>query len=82
MELEKILYVNLENRIYRKGDCMEITDRLVVSNNIYSGVKKDCFGYSNINNRCSVLTETVCKNKECRFYKTKKEFEKGRMKHE
>ena len=56
---------------------MEITDRLVVANPIYSGVQKDCFGYSNINNRCSILTETVCKNKECRFYKTKKEFEKG-----
>ena len=48
------------------------------ANHIYSGVQKDCFGYSNINNRCSILTETVCKNKECRFYKTKKEFEKGR----
>lgn len=56
---------------------MEITDRLVVSNNIYSGVQKDCFGYSSINNRCSVLTETVCKKEICRFYKTKKEFEKG-----
>lgn len=56
---------------------MEITDRLVVGNNIYSGVKKDCFCYSNINNRCSVLTETVCKKADCRFYKTKKEFEKG-----
>ena len=59
---------------------MEITDRLVVSNHVYSSAKKDCFGYSNINNRCSVLTETVCKNKKCNFYKTKKEFEKGRIK--
>ena len=56
---------------------MEITDRLVVENNVYSGAKRDCFGYSSINNRCSVLTETVCKKEECRFYKTKKEFEKG-----
>lgn len=48
------------------------------ANPIYSGVQKDCFGYSNINNRCSILTETVCKNKKCRFYKTRKEFEEGR----
>ena len=47
------------------------------ANHIYSGVQKDCFGYSNINNRCSVLTETVCKDGICKFYKTKKEFEKG-----
>ena len=52
------------------------------ANPIYSGVQKDCFGYSNINNRCSVLTETVCKNEICKFYKTKKEFEKGRKKYE
>ena len=50
------------------------------ANPIYSGVKRDCFGYSNINNRCSVLTETVCKKENCKFYKTKKEFEKGRNK--
>ena len=29
---------------------------------------------------CSVLTETVCKNEICKFYKTKKEFEKGNKK--
>ena len=49
---------------------------------VFSSEKKDCFGYSKINNRCCVLTETVCKNGICKFYKTKKEFEKGRMKDE
>ena len=48
-----------------------------LANPIFEGVRKDCFGYSNINNRCSVLTETVCKKEICKFYKTKKEFEKG-----
>ena len=57
---------------------MEITDRLVVENHIYSGAKKDCFAYGSLNNRCSVLTETVCKNGICKFYKTKKQFEEGR----
>ena len=47
------------------------------ANPIYSGVKKDCFGYSSIKNRCSVLTDTYCKHEECKFYKTRKEFEKG-----
>ena len=52
------------------------------NNRVYSSAKKDCFAYSSMNNRCSILTETVCKNKICKFYKTKKEFEKGRMKYE
>lgn len=61
---------------------MEITDRLVVDNTIFSSVKKDCFGYSKINNRCSVLTDTYCKHEKCKFYKTKEEFEKGRNNNE
>ena len=47
------------------------------SKHIFSGEKKDCFGYSKINNRCSVLIDTYCKHEECKFYKTRKEYEKG-----
>ena len=61
---------------------MEKANEKSIENHIYSGEKKDCFGYSKINNRCCVLTETVFKNGICKFYKTKKEFEKGRLKHE
>ena len=48
------------------------------TNDVFSSVKKDCFAYGSMNNKCSVLTETVCENEICKFYKTKKEFEKGR----
>ena len=57
---------------------MEKANEKSLESHIFSSEKKDCFGYSKINNRCSVLTETVCKNENCKFYKTKKEFEKGR----
>ena len=49
---------------------------------VFSSVKKDCFAYGSISDKCSILTETVCKKENCKFYKTKKEFEKGRMKDE
>ena len=52
------------------------------TNEVFSSVKKDCFAYGSMNNKCCVLIETVCKNEICKFYKTKKEFEKGRMKYE
>ena len=34
--------------------------------------KRDCFGYKM--GECTVLTELVCKESECAFYKTKKQF--------
>ena len=52
------------------------------TNDVFSGAKKDCFAYGRIHDKCSILTETVCKKTECKFYKTKREFEKGRMKNE
>lgn len=39
-----------------------------------SEAKKDCFGYGTINNRCMILTDTYCKKEECRFYKTKRQY--------
>lgn len=38
--------------------------------------KKDCFGYCKEKNTCSVLDKLYCKKENCRFYKTKKQFEK------
>ena len=53
-----------------------------VNETAYSGVKKDCFAYGSLNNKCSILKETYCKYENCKFYKTKSEFEKGRLKYE
>ena len=49
---------------------------------VFSSAKTDCFAYGRLNHKCSILTETFCEKEECKFYKTKKEFEKGRMKDE
>lgn len=46
-------------------------------------VKKECFAWMPTNNRCGVLTETICKNKEvCNFYKTKQQFKEDLAKAE
>ena len=52
------------------------------TNDVFSSVKKDCFAYGRLNDKCSILIETVCKKSECKFYKTKREFEEGRKKYE
>ena len=62
--------------IYKKGEPME------GKNVIFVCTKKDCFAYSSMHDKCRVLTETVCKKGTCKFYKTKKEFEKGLEKYE
>ena len=41
------------------------------------GIKEDCFGYNPRIRQCKALTELVCKNKECKFYKTQAQFEEG-----
>ncbi len=61
---------------------MEKTNEKPSESNIFSSVKKDCFAYGSIHNKCSILNELYCKNEICKFYKTKREFEKGRMKDE
>lgn len=40
---------------------------------------KDCF--ARIEVRCGVLNETLCKNGECPFYKSKKEYEADKVKY-
>ena len=77
MEPGKSLFVLLARVGCRKEDCMEKENGTAVEMDIYSGVKKDCFAYGSINNKCSILLETYCKNGNCKFYKTKREFEKG-----
>lgn len=57
---------------------MEKANETSVKSNIFSSVKKDCFAYGRLNNKCSILIDTYCKNEECKFYKTKREYEKGR----
>ena len=36
-------------------------------------VKKDCFAFNSRN--CRALTEMMCKNGRCSFYKTRRQFE-------
>ena len=44
-------------------------------------IKKDCFGYDLIGVRCKVMTELICRHKECTFYKTKEQFNADREKY-
>ena len=41
--------------------------------------KTNCFAYSNksVKPTCTVLTEMICKNSECKFYKTREQFYDG-----
>ena len=41
--------------------------------------KRDCFGYKM--GKCSVLTELVCTQRECSFYKTRKQFHSDNIKY-
>lgn len=41
-------------------------------------VKTDCFGFDKAKQNCKALKELYCKNENCRFYKTKKQYEKER----
>lgn len=37
-----------------------------------------CFAYSpKCPKKCAILTEMICKNKKCKFFKTQEEFEEG-----
>lgn len=36
-------------------------------------INKDCFAYGT-SLRCRILTEVVCKNNDCKFYKTKQQY--------
>lgn len=38
-------------------------------------IHRDCFAYDKRKHRCDALNETECKN--CHFYKTREEYEKG-----
>ena len=43
-----------------------------------SKIKMDCFGFCGHNEEpeCRILTEMLCKNKACSFYKTWEQYEK------
>lgn len=36
-------------------------------------INRECFAYHN-DNVCRILSEMICKNRNCSFYKTKKKF--------
>ena len=45
--------------------------------------KRDCFGFdarcgARKTDRCTALTKLYCATEECKFYKTKEEYERGR----
>ena len=45
-------------------------------------MKTNCFAYNKAAKKCTVLTETVCKKKECSFYKTVQRYEEDKKKYE
>lgn len=42
-------------------------------------IKTNCFGYRC--GQCTILTELVCMERKCSFYKTKAQFEQDRNKY-
>lgn len=40
-------------------------------------IKNDCFAFKGSRHNCRALTELLCKNKDCKFYKTKEQYLKG-----
>ena len=56
---------------------MEKTNEKPLESNIFSTVKKDCFAYGRLNEKCSILTETVCKTEFASFTKQKENLKKG-----
>ena len=47
---------------------------------ISGAVKKDCFGYKM--GKCTVLTDLVCSQGKCSFYKTREQYNSDRIKYE
>lgn len=43
--------------------------------------KRDCFAYDPVKHNCKVLNECYCKVEDCKFFKTKEQFKKGREKY-
>ena len=46
---------------------MEKTNEKPLGSTIFSIVKKDCFAYGRLNNKCSILTDTYCEKEKCIF---------------
>ena len=46
------------------------------------GIKTDCFAFMQKCKKCSVLTDTVCKKRECTFYKTQEQYDSDRKKYD
>ena len=44
-------------------------------------IKTDCFGYNCRKNECTILTQTVCKHRNCSFYKTQEQYDEDREKY-
>lgn len=47
----------------------------------YFEKKTDCFGYDKNANTCNCLKRLYCKTENCKFYKTKKQFDEDRKKY-
>jgi hypothetical protein len=55
---------------------------LLGKESIMAKIKRDCFGYSAIREDCYILKKLYCRNENCKFYKTRKEYEQGRKKYD
>ena len=45
-------------------------------------IKVDCFGYNLKAGKCAIMTETICKKRECSFYKTQEQYQEDKKKYE
>lgn len=75
-----------EKILTQKGKKVSIKRRIITVAQAQNEIKTDCFAYNEIitelkdgsqnivGKTCSALNELFCKNKECRFYKTKEQY--------
>ena len=39
-------------------------------------IKTDCFGFDKISGKCKIMSEDICKQRNCTFYKTWEQYRK------
>lgn len=45
-------------------------------------VRTDCFAYDEKYKDCKALREMICKNRECKFYKSRDKINQGKIEHD
>ena len=44
-------------------------------------MKTDCFGYDKLSGKCKIMSEEICKKRNCTFYKTSEQYRKDAEKY-